>query len=92
MKSIFANLDIGNWLYGLFAAVVGGGATAVVAAISINQSDPHYLNTVGRIFLTSAAFSAFMYLKQKPLPEHIVSKTTTTLTVEKVEAKPDQGK
>lgn len=96
IKNPLANLDFGNWIYGLCAAVIGGGATAVVAAISISPSDPNYINTIIRIFASSAIVSAFMYLKQNPVPKHITETTltvqTTTATVTQTESKPEEPK
>lgn len=97
MKDFLKTMDWQNWLTGLWAAVMGGGANAVVAGIGINVADPTHFNaqnaafyrTVGSVFAVGAIISFFMYLKQKPVPDHIVSKTVATLTVEKtVEAKP----
>jgi hypothetical protein len=105
MNNIFKNYDWENWLSGLFAAVIGGGANAVVGAVGLNLSDPSHFNAknneffkvVAVLFATSATVSCFMYLKQSPIPR-LVSKTTTTLTVEKTlgnakepEATPEQG-
>ena len=80
------NLDWGNWLRGLWAAVVGGGANAVVAGMGLNFVDPNHFNAhpsdfykmVGALFALNGTLSFFMYLKQNPLPTS-VSKTTVTV-------------
>ena len=98
IKSLFANLDLGNWLYGLLAAVIAGGANAVVGGVAINMVDPAHFNAqhadfyklVTALFLANATMSFFLYLKQNPIPAHLISKTTTTLTIEKTaETKPE---
>lgn len=101
MKNPFSDLDLKNWIYGLVAAVVGGGANAAVGGFAINTADPAHFNAqhsdlygvVFKMFLTSAVMSFFMYLKQNPVP-HITSETTltvktTTATVTQTETKPD---
>lgn len=97
MKGPFDNLDLGNWLYGLVAAVVGGGANAVVAGVAINIADPSHFNAstgpfykiVGTVFAANATMSFFLYLKQTPLPK-LVSKTV--VTVEKTETPAESEK
>lgn len=91
MGNPFKDYDWENWLAGMWAAVVGGGAQAVVGAVGLNLTDPSHFNgtnkdfykVVGVLFGTAATVNFFMFLKQSPLPGRLVSKTTTTLTVEK---------
>ena len=72
----YEKLDVLDWLYGLAAAVIGGGANAVVGGITINMIDPKHFNAgnfdfyklVAAMFMANAVISLFMYLKQKPLP------------------------
>lgn len=90
----FSELDFGDWLYGLFAAVVSGGANAVVGGVALNLVDPRHFNTLNpdfyklvvTLFLANGTMAFFLYLKQNPVPK-IVHKevTTTTTTVEKTE-------
>lgn len=81
----FGKLDWSNWLYGLFAGFIGGGATAVVSGFVNSAMDPKdyavgsqkfFLN-IGMVFLVSGIINAAMFLKQQPLPS-----VTTTTTVE----------
>jgi Fe2+ transport system protein B len=90
--SIISNYDWPNWLRGLLAAGIGGGANAVVSAVGLNMTDPNHFNAqsptffklVGTLFASSALVSFFMYLKQSPLPQ-VISKTVTTTIVEKTQ-------
>ena len=69
-------LDWGAWAYGLLHAVVGGGANAVVSALSVSIADPKdfaigsgkFLSVVGTSFLIGCTISFFMFLKQDPTP------------------------
>ena len=71
-----SHLDWRNWLYGLFSALIGGGAGAVTSAVSVSIMDPKDFNLMGAktlqlagmVFLVNGALSAFFYLKQSPLP------------------------
>lgn len=42
MANIMKTLDWGNWLYGLFAGGIGGGATAVYGAFAASAIDAHF--------------------------------------------------
>jgi hypothetical protein len=89
------NLDWSNWLYGMWVAVVHGGANAVVGGFSIFIQDPSHFNmqrsafyeVVLTIWGVSSTLGFFLYLSQHPAPDKIVSKETTTFvkTVEKTE-------
>ena len=90
----FGELNFGDWLYGLFAAFIGGGATAVVAAFSINMVDPQHFNTsspdfykiVLAMFGSSGLINALMFLRSKPLPD--VKKVVTTTETTEVTSHP----
>jgi hypothetical protein len=66
------------WLHGLFAALIGGGASSVSAGFANCIVDPKDFNAGGGLahlgetmvvtFVVSGALSAFAYLKQSPLP------------------------
>lgn len=63
------------WFHGLFAAFIGGGASALTAAASLwgaksSGLDVPVLNfkAFGIVFISSGIFSAASYLKQSPLP------------------------
>lgn len=81
------------WLHGLFAALIGGGASAVTSGIVLPGLSPSAYNFQGQIFplfkamaamfIVNGLFSAFLYLKQSPLPAEsleITATQTTTLT------------
>ena len=72
-------LDWSQWLYGLVAALIGGGASAVTAAFSAMVLTPgqysvsgtagwNSLKLMGLTFIVSGIIAAFAYLKQSPLP------------------------
>lgn len=63
------------WLHKLVAALVGGGAAAVTAGVSVSLIDPHQwellnlLKLMGVTFLLNGLMSVMMFLKDKPIPE-----------------------
>jgi uncharacterized membrane protein len=71
-------LNWGVWLYGLVAAVLGGGSTAVVSGFGNMVYDPatynihaglkHLLAMVLVTFIVSAVINFFIYLAKHPLP------------------------
>ena len=85
----FGKLDWDNWLYGLFSGFIGGGSTAVVAGITVATVDSHdfavgskkFFAVVLTMFVFNGMMSAFLFLKQQPLPAKIV--TTTVETTER---------
>lgn len=76
--ALFAHVK--HWLHGLLAALIGGGASAVSAAIGpmliapqqFHLADEQGLHNILKTMLTgfvvSGLLSAFAYLKQSPLP------------------------
>ncbi len=74
-----------KWFYGVGTAIIGGGASAVVAGFTTIAIAPATFNLTtlsgaGKVllcmalnFVVSGALSAFFYLKQAPLPEVIDS-------------------
>lgn len=84
------HFDWSNWLYGMFVAIIGGGANAALAAIVVNWQDPKdynattwaFLNLVVTLFVFGAIKDFLLYIKNQPLPK-LIEKTTTTHTVEK---------
>lgn len=96
--AFWRNYDFGKWLYGLWAAVIGGGANAVVNTLGLMVQDPKDYNMYTdrlysaalTLFVTGALIAFFMYLQKHPTPEPIVTKevTTTVHTVEKTEPGP----
>lgn len=58
------------WLYGLFSAFMGGGASAVSAMVidpvKFNMADG--FSNMLSMWVVSGLISAALYLKQSPLP------------------------
>ncbi len=81
------DMDWSGWLLGLWAAIVGGGATAASGAIAVISVDPRDFNletqkfwkVTAMMFTVGAATNFLSFLKQNPAPK-IISKTTTTVT------------
>lgn len=74
-----------GWLYGLGAAVIGGGASAVAAGFAQVITDPthadvyHLAALMGTTFVIAGMISAAAYLSKSPLPQ--VETVTTEKTV-----------
>lgn len=69
--------DIAEWVRGLLAAVIQGGATAVTGAVALSTGDPYYqLGSAAswaimwKLFAVSGLLGGMAYLRQKPMPEH----------------------
>lgn len=87
-------LDLANWLRGLVAAIISGGAGAISGGLAVTLKDPNHYNLqdgLGNVmsimstaFIINGLIGAAMYLTKSPLPEF---KTVTT-TVEKTETGP----
>ena len=88
-----------KWLYGLVAAIIGGGAGSITAAFSATVIDPgsfnvhgglhHILELMGVTFVMSGLLHAAGYLAQSPLPAETTIVTTTatdTVTITKEKA------
>ena len=63
-----------SWLKGLLAALIGGASNAVTAM----WADPTVFNmtsaglvALGKLAAAGAILSAFMYLKQSPVPKEV---------------------
>jgi hypothetical protein len=77
-----------KWLYGLAAAVIGGGAASISAGFGTILADPAKFNfhggggnlfeVMGITFVVSGLLHAAGYLAQSPLPSIITTVTTTT--------------
>lgn len=80
-----------KWLYGLAAAVIGGGASSVTAGFSASIVDPssfnlhggfrHTMELMGMTFVVSGFLHAVGYLSQSPLPTMLATTTITSETV-----------
>lgn len=87
MANLWQQLDWSNWLYGLFAGMIGGGSTAVTGALAASAIDSHdfglgtarSFKLMAAMFAMSAAKDMFLYLKQNPLPK-VVTVTTVETT------------
>jgi hypothetical protein len=84
--------QVRQWIHGLGAAVIGGGASAVTAGVTVSAIRPDTFNFAGQVwptlelmlalFVVNGAVSAFAYLKQSPLPAETLEVTKTeTVTV-----------
>lgn len=79
----FGNIDFTDWIRGLVAAFIGGGAAAVSAGFVVSAKDPqHYalgsasfFQVAGSVFLVSGTINAMAFLRTKPIPD---LKTVTT--------------
>ncbi len=85
--SRWGTLDWGDWLYGLFYAVISGGATAVYAAFSTMLVAPDQFNLQHpqKLFLimsTMFGLSGFMsgmgFLRTQALPKILTLQRTET--------------
>ena len=74
------DLDFAEWLRGLLAAFVGGGASAITSGITVSAMDSKDYNLaegagklyslMGVLFMVNGLLSAAMFLRNKPVPEH----------------------
>lgn len=87
MGKIVLNWEV--WLYGLFAALVGGGASAVVTMVGVNVIDPkdwnfsdhpaHMLELMFFCFIFNGIITVAGYLKNSPLPQVETTEQTTNI-------------
>lgn len=78
MISAMLHMAWEKWLYGLFAALIGGGASAVTSAVTASMIAPDTFNLAGGMsktlsligvtFALNGVLNMFFYLKQQPLP------------------------
>lgn len=77
-----------TWLYGIFAALIGGGAGSVVSVIGTSIVIPgsvgvsgnagwNSLKLMGVTFVVHAAIAVFAFLQKSPLPEKVLEVTET---------------
>ncbi len=91
----FIRLDWQNWVYGIIAGFIGGGAGAVVTGFTASALDPEKLALgsskffvlIGVVFLAHGCISTAMFLQQNPLPKKVTvtdeSATRTTVDADK---------
>ncbi len=85
---IGGDLDFSEWVRGLMAAFISGGASAITGGFTVTQMDPKDYNIYGRklyalmgtMFLINGVIGAAMFLRTKPVPDHKVVKTTVQET------------
>ncbi len=88
LNGFWSNLDWDNWVYGLVAGFLGGGAGAVVSGVVVSVRDPEHYNFASAdfyilvffIFVANGLLNFFAYLHQNPLPKAKVVTTTKTVT------------
>lgn len=86
-------LDWSDWLRGIFAAFIGGGAGAVTSGVVVSMNDPKdynlytskFYHLVIAVFAVNGLISMFAFLHQRPVPDQI----KTVLTTEKIEVSPE---
>jgi hypothetical protein len=94
-------LDWSHWLYGLFAALIGGGASSVGSAFGAMSIAPGQFGVGGDpgwnslklmilTFAISGAIATFAYLKQSPLPAQVA--TVTETKTDTISITPKDGK
>jgi uncharacterized membrane protein HdeD (DUF308 family) len=74
------DLDFSEWLRGLVAAFISGGASAVTGGFTVSALDPRDYNLqegmprllllMGAMFLVNGILSMMLFLRQKPVPDH----------------------
>ena len=82
-------IDLGDWVRGVVAAFIGGGAGAVTGAFSVTTIDPDHFKMGGTKFFEVAAMifavtgflNMMAFLHQKPLPEMKTVATGTQKTL-----------
>lgn len=85
----FGNLDFTDWVRGLIAAIVSGGAGAVTGAFVVASNDPTKyaignaasLKLMVSLFAVNGLLAGMNFLRTKPLPD-IKTVTTPVKTVE----------
>jgi hypothetical protein len=75
------HLDFGEWIRGLVAGFVQGGAGAVTSGLTVSAMDPHDYNLGGGLrklmglmvamFVVNGFLGAMSYLRNKPVPETV---------------------
>ena len=86
---MIGRMDWGDWVRGLFAGFIGGGAGAFSGGLSTAIVDPdHYnlahpqkiLTVIASTFMINGIISMMAFLHQNPVPEVITTTTTETVT------------
>jgi len=78
-------LDWGDWIYGLTAAIVTGGASSVASGFSLIVVAPDQfsvahpgllIKSMLTVFAVNGILSGFSFLRNKPIPQQVVHQTT----------------
>ena len=72
----FGYLDFRDWLRGLIASFISGGASAITSGFTVSAMDPNDYNLyntklymlMGTMFLVNGILGAAMFLRNKPIP------------------------
>lgn len=78
------NLDWSDWIKGIVAAFISGGAGAVTSGVVVSVGDPQQYNMgtqkfymlVGSVFLMSGVLNMMAFLRTKSLPDVKQRETT----------------
>lgn len=86
----FGKIDWSDWVRGIVAAFISGGAAAVTSGVTVNMLDPDRYNIhtgsfyvlILAMFAANGTLNMMAFLREKPLPElkTVVSTVETTRT------------
>jgi hypothetical protein len=84
----FGEIDWSDWLRGLFAAFISGGASAVTSGFVVSVNDPkdyapgssNFFWLVFSVFCASGLLGAMAFLRTKPIPDMKTVKSTIQVT------------
>ena len=85
----FGDLDFDDWVRGLVAAFVGGGASAFSAGVANVLNHPtagiwhiEFWSTVSTTFVIAGLIAMFMFLRTSPIPDRKQVVTTVETTTQ----------
>lgn len=86
--SVIGRMDWGNWIYGLAAAFIGGGASSISTGFAVSIVDPKdfvlfgpkSLHVMWITFCFNGVLIGCAFLKQNPLPAIRTVTTVETIT------------
>lgn len=82
----FGELDWDDWVYGVVAAFIGGGASAFSAGVATVFNHPtsiwakEFWSIVSTTFVVAGLLSLMTFLRTKPVPEKKITATTQTIS------------
>ena len=82
-------IDFTDWVRGVFAAFISGGASAVTSGVVVSSKDPsHYapgsldfFELVASVFFMNGLIGMMFFLREKPLPDIVTTTETELKTV-----------